>query len=95
MGIGFLATPWIEWSMISFALVVGLYAIGSSYLRVHHKILPVYLLVAGFLLIITGHIFATSWREAIIVPSGGLLIATAHFFNFRLSSSCHVEGHGH
>jgi hypothetical protein len=90
-GLGFLANPWLEWSMIIFALFIGFYAIGSSYFNIHRKLLPMCLLIIGFLIIIVGHLFITSWREAIIVPIGGLLIATAHFFNFRYTGICHRE----
>ena len=92
VGLGFLANPVIEWGMIIFALCIGVYAIGLSSFRTHHKRLPMLLLVLGFLIIIGGHAFITSWREAIIVPIGGLLIATAHFFNYRYSAMC-TPGH--
>lgn len=90
-GLGFLATPWIEWSMIALALLIGSYAIGLSYFRVHHKKLPVAFLAAGFLVIIGGHIFTHGGREAIVVPTGGLLIAFAHFINYRYSTNCAVH----
>ena len=91
-GLGFLANPLIEWSMIIFALCIGTYAIGLSYLQTHHKLLPVVLLIVGFLIIIAGHVFIIGWQEAIIVPVGGLLIATAHFFNFRYCRICKADG---
>jgi len=87
-GLGFLANPLVEWSMIIFALFVGCFAIGSSYFRIHHQLLPVLVLIAGFLVIIAGHIWVRGWREAIIVPIGGLLIATAHFINYRYARNC-------
>jgi len=104
-GLGFLANPWFEWGMITLAVFVGFYAIGISYFRSHHRILPAVLLLGGFLLIIIGHVYVKSWREAIIVPFGGLLIATAHFFNYKYTSICradntlfhmkHSHPHGH
>ncbi|ASU36600.1 MerC domain-containing protein [Mucilaginibacter xinganensis] len=88
LGLGFLANPWVEWSMILFALLIGFYAIGLSYFRSHRRVLPLILLFGGFLIIITGHLYITNWREAIIVPFGGLLIATAHFFNYKYTAIC-------
>ncbi len=88
LGLSFLANPWVEWSMIGFALMIGVYAIGSSYWFTHRKVLPIALMAAGFLTIIAGHLFITDWHEAIIVPIGGLLIATAHFFNFKYTGVC-------
>ena len=88
LGLGFLANPWFEWSMITFALLIGFYAIGSSFFRIHRKLLPIGLLIAGFSIIIAGHLYIRDWHEAIIVPVGGLLIATAHFFNFKYTGVC-------
>lgn len=69
--------------MIVFALMIGLYSIGLSYLRVHRRPLPVILLVTGFAIIILGHVFLSGSIEGVIVPVGGLLIAVAHFINYR------------
>ena len=87
-GLGFLANPWLEWGMIIFALFIGIYAIGLSYIRTHRRFLPMLLLIIGFFIIIIGHLFIRSWREAIIVPVGGLFIVAAHFFNFRYTGAC-------
>jgi hypothetical protein len=88
LGLGFLANPWFEWGMIIFALCIGISAIGITYIRIKHSLLPVILLIAGFAIIIAGHLFVRSWHEAIIVPIGGLLIAAAHFFNYKYAKVC-------
>jgi hypothetical protein len=88
VGLGFLANPWVEWTMILVALVIGISAIGGSFLRVHHRILPLLLLIAGFAAILLGHIFTTGWLEAIIVPAGGITIAIAHFINYKYAGTC-------
>jgi hypothetical protein len=95
VGLGFLANPLVEWSMIILALFVGVYAIGLSYFRTHHKPLPMILLILGFLIIIIGHLFVSGWREGIVVPIGGLLIATAHFFNYKYSGMCDISSPFH
>lgn len=93
LGLGFLANPWLEWGMIILALLIGVYAIGVSYFGTHHKLLPMILLISGFIIIITGHLLVTTWQEAIIVPVGGLLIATAHFFNVKYTGICRTNHH--
>ncbi|MFD0792167.1 MerC domain-containing protein [Mucilaginibacter litoreus] len=88
LGLGFLANPWVEWIMIIFALVIGIWSIGNSYFKEHHKILPLAILIAGFITIIAGHLFTKGWFEAVIVPLGGILIASAHFFNYKYAGAC-------
>jgi len=88
IGLGFLANPWFEWGMITFALCIGFWAIGITYVRMKHSLLPLILLIAGFVIIIGGHLFIKSWHEAVIVPMGGLLIAAAHFFNYKYARIC-------
>ncbi|MFD0764312.1 MerC domain-containing protein [Mucilaginibacter lutimaris] len=88
VGLGFLANPLVEWVMITIALVVGVSSIGNSYFKEHHRILPLALLIAGFLIIIIGHLFTKGWIEAVIVPVGGLTIALAHFVNYKYAGTC-------
>jgi len=83
IGLGFLASPLVEWGMIAFALMIGLYSIGLSYLRTHRRPLPVVLLIMGFAIIVLGHIFLSGLIEGFVVPTGGLAIAGAHFVNYR------------
>jgi hypothetical protein len=87
-GLGFLANAWVEWGMIALALAIGTYSIGGAYLRVHKRPVPLYLLIAGFAVILLGHAFITGWPEIIMVPAGGLLIAAAHFVNYRYTGAC-------
>ncbi len=88
IGLGFLATPWVEWGMIVLALMIGGYSIGLSYLRSHRKALPLILLLAGFVIIMLGHAILNNIAEAIIVPLGGLTIALAHYINNRYVGVC-------
>ncbi|WP_091155069.1 MerC domain-containing protein [Mucilaginibacter pineti] len=88
LGLGFLANAWVEWGMIIFALIIGTYSIGLSYLRAHRRPLPLILLVGGFAIIMLGHAFIHGWPEAIVVPAGGLLIAVAHFVNYKCTGDC-------
>jgi hypothetical protein len=88
IGLGFLANPWVEWIMIIIALVVGISSIGTSYFKEHHHVLPLALMLAGFVTIIIGHLFITGWVEAVVVPAGGFMIATAHFINYKFVGAC-------
>ncbi|MGF7075259.1 MerC domain-containing protein [Mucilaginibacter sp. 3215] len=89
VGLGFLANAWVEWGMIIFALVIGVYSIGLSYRRTHRRSVPLFMLVSGFVIIMGGHAFTiTGKSEAMIVPVGGLLIAAAHYVNYRYTGAC-------
>lgn len=88
LGLGFLANPWVEWIMIIIALVVGISSIGSSYFKEHHRVLPLAMLILGFLTIIIGHLFTKGFVEAIVVPLGGITIAIAHFVNYKYMGTC-------
>jgi len=93
LGLGFLANPWFEWGMIILAFVIGVSSISLSYFRVHRRLLPLTLLVVGFIIIIAGHLLTGGWIEGIIVPLGGLTIVAAHFFNYKHASACNVCDH--
>ncbi|MFD2872565.1 MerC domain-containing protein [Mucilaginibacter ximonensis] len=92
-GIGFLATPLFEWTMIGLALLLGVMSILLSYVRTHRRTLPLLMLVAGFAAVVLGHIYLRGWIEAVVVPLGGLTIAAAHFVNFKYVGSCKAGDH--
>ena len=94
IGLGFLANPWFEWGMIGLALMLGISSIAVSYFKVHHRALPLILLLGGFMLIAVGHLF-TTLAEAIVVPIGGLTVAAAHFLNNKYAATCRTAGHVH
>lgn len=91
MGLGFLANAWVEWGMITFALAIGTYSIGLSYRRTHHRVVPLLMLILGFAIIMAGHAFAHGKTEALIVPVGGLLIAAAHYVNYKYTGYCNHD----
>jgi hypothetical protein len=74
--------------------MLGISSIAVSYFKVHHRVLPLILLVIGFFVIAVGHLFV-SMAEAIIVPIGGLTVAGAHFLNNKYAGVCRTEGHVH
>jgi hypothetical protein len=95
IGLGFLANPWVEWIMIIIAVVIGISSIGNSYFKEHHRVLPLAMLIGGFVIIIIGHLFVTGWREAIVVPAGGLTVAAAHFVNYKYVGTCKANNFLH
>lgn len=92
VGLGFLANPMVEWSMIILALILGVSSIFLSYFRTHKRVLPLLLLLLGFAIIICGHMFITGWVEGVVVPIGGFTIAIAHYINFKYVGACDNTG---
>ncbi|SEA78676.1 MerC domain-containing protein [Pedobacter hartonius] len=86
LGLEFLANTGVEISMICLSLIVGIYSLRISYPK-HRKVLPVLVLVTGFLLIAAGHFIFES-LEALIVPLGGFTIAAAHLINWKYGRRC-------
>ena len=86
LGLGFLANIWFEMGMISLSLIIGTYALLSSYPK-HKKALPILVLVGGFLCIGSGHLLIEN-MESILIPTGGILIAAAHLINWRHTKIC-------
>ncbi|MDN3585720.1 MerC domain-containing protein [Pedobacter aquatilis] len=93
-GLSFLANEWVEISMISISLLLGIWSLGSSFKKNHHKISPLSILITGFALIAFGHFSSHDFLEPILIPAGGIVIAIAHFVNLKLLKSCGVK-HNH
>ena len=86
LGLGFLGNIWVEIIMIIISILIGTYALSTSYPK-HKKGLPILILVIGFLLIAAGHLVFEE-MEAFLVPIGGLTIAAAHLINWKYSKRC-------
>ncbi len=94
-GLEFMADERVEMAMIGLSLVIGVWSLVGTYRKNHHKIAPVLILIAGFLLIGLGHFIGNQPLEPVLIPLGGLTIAAAHVLNLRLLKSCsikHVHG---
>ncbi|WP_231459587.1 MerC domain-containing protein [Pedobacter sp. Leaf132] len=93
-GLSFLANEWVEISMILVSLILGIWSLSISYRKEHRTIYPTVILVLGFALIATGHFSGYDFLEPILIPIGGIVIATAHFINLKYVKSCTVK-HNH
>ncbi len=85
--VSWLHDPILEWSLIVFAVVIASWSLFRSYLRDHHRRLPLQLAFIGFLFIIAGR-FMEGNLEHYVTAIAGTLIATAHFFNWRFLNTC-------
>jgi hypothetical protein len=87
-GINIINNVWLEYAMIFFAFVIGLYSLQHGYKKHHHKKLPVYLFSVGILLLVGKQLFH-QWMLYFLVP-GVVCIVAAHWINFRY---CSMNGH--
>jgi len=87
-GLDFLANPMLEISMILISLVLGIWSLGKSFKKVHQNIGPLFLLATGFAIILVGHFSGGEFLEPVLIPIGGLTIASAHLINLRLFKRC-------
>lgn len=90
-GLGFLADEKVEIFMIILSLCLGIWSMSSSYRKLHQKVMPSIILIAGFSLIAMGHFSGITQLEPILIPLGGFTIASAHFINLRLVRSCSAD----
>lgn len=87
-GLEFLATPFLEMSMILLSLILGVWSLSKSYRQIHRNPYPIITLACGFMFILIGHLSEIDLIEPILIPVGGFTIAGAHFLNLKLNRSC-------
>jgi len=91
LGLEFLSSIWVEISIIALSIVIGISSLIPSYVKYHRKLLPLLLLIIGFILIFGTHFFGFHELEPILVPIGGLTIAGAHLLNWKLNRPFHCH----
>lgn len=83
-GLSFLAEEWMEIGMILLSLFIGIWSFGLSWLK-HRRIAALLIFVCGFSLILLAHMFEHGSTAHLLLPLGGLTIASAHYVNWKLT----------
>ncbi len=75
---------WTHWALIALAAPFSLVALRKGFAR-HGEIAPVVVAIAGFCLVIAGaFLHGAGAIEQVLTVSGGLVIAGAHWRNWRI-----------
>lgn len=82
--LGWLADPLVEFAFIGIGLLVAAWSLTTGYLAQHGRLFPVLIGLSGFLFLLFGRFLPGAW-EHVTTPLGGILIATAHWINWRLN----------
>lgn len=79
----------IENVVLTLSVAVAVTSLVPSFVRHHRKVLPIVILLAGFLLIGLSR-FMVNVNESVLASSGAALVASAHFFNYRFCKRFHT-----
>ncbi|WP_417860828.1 MerC domain-containing protein [Winogradskyella sediminis] len=80
----FLNNPIIEWIFIGLGIVFLLTSLWPSYKNKHHKTKPLIIAGLGFVFIAIGRLHFTHLWEIINTVIGAVLLALAHYMNWKL-----------
>jgi tetrahydromethanopterin S-methyltransferase subunit C len=89
-GINIINNNFFETGMIGLAFVIGSFALYHGYKRHHHRVLPLLIFSAGFILLVLKQIFIV-YEILLLIPAATFILA-AHFFNYRF---CRKANHCH
>ena len=88
LGLAWLDSPWVDWSMVVLALGIALSAHRGGY-RLHRRCLPAGMALAGLAIIVTAMcLLKGSASHHYIQASGAVVIAGSHLLNHRFCQSC-------
>jgi hypothetical protein len=86
-GLKMLNNIFVEIAIIGSSLILACLSLGKSY-KIHHNKSPLVMVFFGFLSIALGHFLIKNGLEWIFLTLGGVIIATAHWRNWKLNKSC-------
>jgi hypothetical protein len=88
LGLAWLDSPWVDWSMVVLALGIALSAHRGG-CRLHRRCLPAGVALAGIVIIVTAMcLLKGSASHHYIQASGAVFIAGSHLLNHRFCKSC-------
>ncbi len=74
-----------EIAFILLSVYLAVSSLYSSFKKYQHNLAPIALFAGGLLFVTFGLLFHTGW-EFILATLGGLAIASAHYWNYRLNA---------
>jgi hypothetical protein len=95
-GINILENIYFEIGMIIVALVIGSLTLTHGYRKHHHKLTPLFLFLAGMILLSIKHFFV-EYILWLVIPSS-ILIISAYYLNWKLcrqAKHCHSSDCDH
>lgn len=95
-GVNILENIYFEIGMITVAFVIGGLTLTHGYRKHHHKLSPLFLFIAGMILLSIKHFFI-EYILWLVIPSS-ILIISAYYLNWkfcRLAKHCHSSDCNH
>jgi len=95
-GVNILDNIYFEIGMIAVAFVIGSLTLTHGYRKHHHKLTPLFLFIAGMILLSIKHFFI-EYILWLVIPSS-ILIISAYYLNWRLcrqAKHCHASDCDH
>lgn len=91
-GLVILDNPMIELSFIFLSFILAIAALSHGYFKHHLKTGPVLTVSIGFIFIAAGQLVEfAKWWEIGFTSSGAMVVALAHYFNWRLIKKSRVR----
>jgi len=88
LGLAWLDSPWVDWSMVVVALGIALRAHRGGY-RLHQRCLPAGVALAGIAVIVAAMcLLKGSASHHYVQASGAVMIAGSHLLNHRFCKTC-------
>ncbi|MEC5148034.1 MerC domain-containing protein [Chitinophaga sp. 212800010-3] len=94
MGTQILENKQLEYALLGVSFFIGCFALGRGYIRLHRRLLPLLLFVAGFSLLLAGHyLLDGGYKESLVILLGAIGVMLAHFINIRHGRTCKTHKH--
>jgi MerC mercury resistance protein len=88
IGLAWLDSPWVDWTIVALAAAIALRAHRGGF-QVHRRCLPAGVAVTGLLIIVTTIcVLKGSANHHYIQASGAVVVASSHFLNRHLCRNC-------
>ncbi len=84
-GLVWLESHFVEWIFIAASLVIAGWSLLHSYRNEHRNPLPLIIVITGFVLIAIAQQLPSN-SEHFLTGIGGLIVASAHYINWKLLS---------
>lgn len=85
----FLHEHWLENSIIGISMCIAVLSLAHGYFSHHKRLVPIWIVLAGFVFIFLGHSIPLRWSEIAFSSLGATAVAWAHVVNWKLVRKSH------
>ncbi|RFS22384.1 MerC domain-containing protein [Chitinophaga silvatica] len=81
---------YVEYCLLGFSFLIGIWSLGRGYLMHHKRFLSVFIFIISFSILLLAHFYIENSLELLLIFLAAIGIIIAHLLNYRWMKICKI-----